>query len=648
MFAPCFQYILESFGSARTHQNANASRFGKYTELQFSTRGRLAGAKTLAYYLEKPRVSAPPTGERNFHVFYYLVAGASPEERNHLLLDENTQYRYLGTKSPFDRRGAEASDEDELRFHQLQAAFKAVGLSKRNVAQVCQLVAAILHLGNIEFVYDKGRNEDAAVVKNVDILQLVADFLGVRAEDLEGVFSYRSKMLKKELVTAFLDTDGAAANRDELANTLYSLLFTWITEHLNQKLCKDDFASFIGLLDFPGFQNLAGSVSKNNSLDQFCVNYANERMQNWILQRVFNGMTDEFAQEGLTGLSPPVAFFDNSECLRLMDNQPGGLIHITDDQARRAPKKTEHTMIEAYAKRWSNHASFKLSGMDRTGFPTFTVSHFTGPVTYSTEAFLEKDADVINPDFVSLLRGNPADEKQRNRRNVGQVIPGATESTGSSNPFVQGLFTNKAVATEVHPHDEETIVAAQQSVKPMRAPSMRRKGRGIARLASVGEEGDAEAAQGEESADVGGGNNEAPARGIRCVLGEFKSSMDVLYQALNETRTWYIFCLNPNDAHLPNQVETRGLRGQVRSFGMPELAKKLKHVYEVSMTHEEARERYAAELNGYGILHGGSSPPGESLKKLLAAKGWNEDDMAVGKFKVRQIDIELVRKQQTF
>jgi hypothetical protein len=81
---------------------------------------------------------------------------------------------------------------------------------------------------------------------------------------------------------------------------------------------------------------------------------------------------------------------------------------------------------------------------------------------------------------------------------------------------------------------------------------------------------------------------------------------------------------------------------------MPELAKKLKHVYEVSMTHEEARERYAAELNGYGILHGGSSPPGESLKKLLAAKGWNEDDMAVGKFKVRQIDIELVRKQQTF
>jgi chitin synthase len=627
------QYILESFGSARTNQNENASRFGKYTELQFNARGRLAGSKTLAYYLEKVRVSSPPTGERNFHVFYYLIAGASPEERHHLLLDDHAQYRYLGNRSLFGRRdGSDSTEEDELRFHQLQAAFKSVGLSKRNVAQICQLVAAILHLGNIEFVSDKGRNEDAAVVKNVEVLQTVADFLGVRPEALENVFSYRSKMLKKELVTAFLDTEGAATNRDELANTLYSLLFTWITEHLNQKLCKDDFASFIGLLDFPGFQNLAGATSRNNSLDQFCVNYANEKMQNWIQQRVFNGMTADFAQEGLTGLSPPVAFFDNSECLRLIDNQPGGLIHITDDQARRVPKKTEHTMIEAYAKRWGNHGSFKLSGMDRTGFPTFTVSHFTGPVTYSTEAFLEKDADVINPDFVSLLRGNSVEEKQRNRRTMGVPVPTSTESTGSSNPFVQGLFTSKAVATEVHPHDEDTIVAAQQSVKPMRAPSMRRKGR-LARLAAVGEEGE-DAEEAEEGAEVGGGNNEAPVRGIRCILGEFKSSMDVLYQALDDTQPWYVFCLNPNDAHLPNQVETRGLRGQIRAFGMAELVKKLKHVYEVQMTHEEGCERYANELNGYGILHGGSTPAVESMKKLFAAKGMTEDDFAVGKTKV--------------
>lgn len=243
---PSAEYILETFGSARTARNENASRFGKYTELQFNSRGRLAGSKTLAYYLEKGRVSAPPTGERNFHIFYYLIAGASADERRHLLLDHGAQFQYLGNKSPLDRRGAVVLEEDELRFHQLQAAFKAVGLTKRTVAQICQLVSAILHLGNLEFVYEKSRNEDAAVVSNLDVLQTVADFLGVSAEALETTFSYRSKMLKKELVTAFLDTDGAAENRDELANTLYSLLFTWITEHLNQNSARTTLRASLG------------------------------------------------------------------------------------------------------------------------------------------------------------------------------------------------------------------------------------------------------------------------------------------------------------------------------------------------------------------------------------------------------------------
>lgn len=641
---PSAEYILETFGSARTARNENASRFGKYTELQFNSRGRLAGSKTLAYYLEKGRVSAPPTGERNFHIFYYLIAGASADERRHLLLDHGAQFQYLGNKSPLDRRGAVVLEEDELRFHQLQAAFKAVGLTKRTVAQICQLVSAILHLGNLEFVYEKSRNEDAAVVSNLDVLQTVADFLGVSAEALETTFSYRSKMLKKELVTAFLDTDGAAENRDELANTLYSLLFTWITEHLNQKLCKDDFASFIGLLDFPGFQNLSGSASTSNSLEQLCVNYANERMQNWILQRVFNGTKDEFAQEGLSHLVPSIPFFDNSECLRLMDNQPGGLIHITDDQARRAPKKTEETMMDAFSKRWGNHASFKLSGMDRTGFAAFTISHYTGPVTYSSEAFLAKDTDVINPDFVSLLKGTHVDEKQAMSNQRGHIPHTGTEQPGSSNPFVQGLFTSRAIATEAHPHDEDTIVAAQQSVKPMRAPSVRRRGsrRGgnaprrtdTGVLSAVGEEQSDNKGDQDHEADVGGGNHEAPAKGIRCVLGEYKASMDVLYQALDDTQSWYVFCLNPNDAHLPNQVEIRGLRGQIRSFGMAEIAQQLGQVYEVSMTHQEGCERYAQELNGYGILHGGNTPNEDSMRKLAEAKKWTERDMAVGKYKV--------------
>lgn len=629
---PSAQYILETFGHARTSRSENASRVGKYVELQFTDRGRLAGAKTLAYYLEKTRCSTlPPPGERNFHAFYYLVAGASAEERQHLMLGgDPAAYRYLGGRQPHHlmalggnhhQSGVVAgSDEDATRFEQLKAAFKAVGLSKRLVAQVCQLLAAILHLGNIDFVIDRGRNEEAAVVRDVDALETVAEFLAVSSSTLEATLSYRSRMIKRELCTVCLDSEGAAANRDELARTLYSLLFTWLNEYLNQKLCRDDFDSFVGILDLPGPQNVAGAGgARANSLDQLCVNYAQERLQNWVQRKIFTQRTFELQQEGLSSVSPPIPFFDNSECLRVLDHQPGGLIHIADDQARKQPKKNEHTMVEAFGKRWANHSSFKLGSIDRSGFPTFTVSHYTGVVTYSTESLLEKNADTINPDFVSLLRGGIIDDPRA-----------AAQNPGSSNPFIQGLFTGRSIVSEAHPKDDETIVAAQQPVKPLRAPSTRRKNGKPRRLASVGEEGE----EGEDEGAVGGGNDEAPVRGIKCVLGEYRASLDTLFKALDETQPWFAFCLNPNDARLPNQVETRGLRAQIRSYGLSEMTRKLATTFEVSMTHAEGCERYAAELNAHGILHGGVTNAADSMRSLAKARGLGERDMSVGKHKV--------------
>ncbi len=232
---PASEFVLESFGNARTLFNPNASRFGKYTELQFSDRGRICGVKTLDYYLERNRVAGAPSGERNFHIFYYLVAGASEEERLHLHILDKTTYRYLGQRTAAARPIAGVRDNDAVRFDQLKVALKTIGFSKRHVAQTCQLIAAILHLGNLEFTIDRHRNEDAAVVRNMDVLAIVADFLGVQASDLESALSYKTKLLKKELCTVFLDPDGASDNRDDLAKTLYSLLFAWLNEHINQR-----------------------------------------------------------------------------------------------------------------------------------------------------------------------------------------------------------------------------------------------------------------------------------------------------------------------------------------------------------------------------------------------------------------------------
>lgn len=596
---PAAEFVLETFGNARTLFNGNASRFGKYTELQFSDRGRICGVKTLDYYLERNRVAGAPSGERNFHIFYYLIAGASAEERQHMHLTDKQAYRYLGQRGvPIRQQGP---SEDANRFEHLKIALKNVGFSKRHVAQTCQLIAAILHLGNLEFTIDRHRNEDAAVVRNTDVLAIVADFLGVQPAALEATLSYRTKLVKKEVCTVFLDPDGAADNRDELAKTLYSLLFAWLNEHINQRLCKDDFTTFIGLFDLPGPQNM---TSRSNSLDQFCVNFANERLQNFVQKQIFEKHTQEYNDEGVSRFVPTVPYFDNSECIRLLQNKPGGLIHIMDDQARRMPRKTDHTMVEAFGKRWGNHSSFKVGAIDRSGYPTFTVNHFSGPVTYSAEHFLERNLDALNPDFVSLLRG------------TGTSDAPATDGSGSINPFVRGLFTAKAIATQAHPRDEGTVVAAQQPHKPMRAPSTRRKNT-IKRMPTV-KEGEYDEKEDED----------APASsGSPCSAGEFRTALDTLFETLEDTQPWYVFCVNPNDSQLPNQLEGRSVKGQVRSAGLSEIARRCANVFEVNMTPDEFVTRYRQPLANLGVVEG---DPREQAAQAWTALGLKERDVVLG------------------
>ncbi|KAJ3554665.1 hypothetical protein NM688_g2995 [Phlebia brevispora] len=595
---PAAEFVLETFGSARTLFNNNASRFGKYTELQFTERGRLCGVKTIDYYLERNRVSAVPSGERNFHIFYYLMAGASPEERQHMHLNEKVVYRYLAQRT-IPNRMSQGADDDAVRFDQLKMALKNVGFSKRHVAQTCQLIAAILHLGNLEFHMDRHRNEDAAVVRNTDVLEIVAEFLGVQSAALEVALTYRTRLMKKELCTVFLDPDGASDNRDELAVTLYSLLFTWINEHINQRLHKEDFSSFIALLDFAGPQNL---TSRPNGIDQFCVNFANERLHNFIQRRLFEAHVNEYNNEGIARFVPQVPYFDNTECIRLLQHRPGGLVHIMDDQARKMPRKSNQTMVDAFAKRWGNHSSFKVGAPDRSGFPTFTVNHFTGPVTYSAEGFLERNQDTMSPDFVSLLRGTSTTDAP------------AADGTGSINPFVRGLFSSKAVATQVHPRNEDTIISAQQPVKPMRAPSTRRKNT-IRRMPTV-REGEIDD---EKEEEVPGG---AP-----CIAGQFRQALDTLFETMEEAQAWYVFCISPNDSQLPNQLEGRSVKGQVRSMGLPEVARRCVNVFEATMTPVEFLERYQEPLAVLSINEG---EPRERVEQARTALGLEERDVVLG------------------
>ncbi|BGP14296.1 hypothetical protein JCM10213_007731 [Rhodosporidiobolus nylandii] len=615
---PAAFFILDTFGHASTISNSNASRFGRYTELQFNDKGRLTGLKGLEYFLEKSRVSHTPANERNFHAFHYLVAGASADERQHLHLDSSTVFRYLSHARP----SASSVQSDATRFAQLKDAFKSVGFPKKAVASICQLLAAILHLGNVDFHMDRTRNADSAVVKNPHVLEIVADFLGVDPAELEFALTNKSTLVMGEVCAVFLDAEGAAANRDDLASSLYGLVFSWIGEFLNEKLCRDDFATFISFVDFPGPIQQAASHRDGLGVEAFCFNLAAERVQGFVLEQLYEANKAEYGAEELGPPGLDATYSSNSEAVRLLTNMPGGLVHIIDDQSRRRGK-TDATMLKAMTKRWGNHPGFSSrEGDEAQGRPgTFLVSHFDGQVTYSTENFIADNSAAISPDFVTLLGGSTPKVGVD-----GRTTPSARDALstgGSSLSFVRQLFASGAVETKAHPRSEETIVGAQQKVGPRRAPSTRRP---------RGKNPFGESTNAKEDAEAGDGEKNL---GGRSVVSEVNDSITLLLNTLQTSRSWFVFCLRPNDAQLPNQVDSKLLKHQVRALGLAEMARRLQGEWAVNLEIKEWWERYG----DIPVLESEKQSLGALMYRDKAVKvremlGFAEREMGIGKNKI--------------
>ncbi|KAG1772210.1 P-loop containing nucleoside triphosphate hydrolase protein [Suillus placidus] len=235
------------------------------------------------------------------------------------------------------------------------------------------------------------------------------------------------------------------------------------------------------------------------------------------------------------------------------------------------------------------------------------------PVTYSAEGFLDRNLNALNPDFVSLLHG------------LASGISDGAEGAGSMNPFVKGLFSGKAIVTQAHPKNEDTIVAAQQPAKPMRAPSTRCKGT-IKCMPTLRENG------------IDEQDGDAAGSGTPCVAGEFRSALDTLFETLGDMQNWYIFCINPNDWQLPNQLEGRSVKGQVRSLGMTEIAKRNVNMFEVGMTPEEFCQRYRDSISALGISEG---TPRERVEQTWTALPLKEWDVVLGQYKASGFKTQL-------
>ncbi|XP_042013386.1 myosin-11-like isoform X1 [Salvia splendens] len=381
--------VLEAFGNAKTVRNNNSSRFGKFVEIQFDKQGRISGAAVRTYLLERSRVCQISDPERNYHCFYLLCA-APKEDVEKYKLGRPETFHYLNQSSCIELVGV----SDAQDFLATRRAMDIVGISKTEQDAIFRVVASILHLGNIEFT--KGKDADSSLLKDDKSkfhLQTVAELLMCDLAALQDALLKRVMVTPEEVIKRSLDPEGAKMSRDGFAKTMYSRLFDWLVEKINNSIGQDPNSNvLIGVLDIYGFESF-----KANSFEQFCINFTNEKLQQHFNQHVFKMEQEEYTKEAINWSY--IEFVDNQDVLDLIEKKPGGIIALLDE-ACMFPKSTYETFSQKLFQTFKSHKRFIKPKLSRTDF---TIAHYAGEVLYQSELFLDKNKDYVVTEHQELL-----------------------------------------------------------------------------------------------------------------------------------------------------------------------------------------------------------------------------------------------------
>uniref|UniRef100_A0A671LKA8 Unconventional myosin-IXb-like n=1 Tax=Sinocyclocheilus anshuiensis TaxID=1608454 RepID=A0A671LKA8_9TELE len=387
--------VLEAFGNAKTAHNNNSSRFGKFIQVNYLESGVVRGAVVEKYLLEKCRLVSRGKTERNYHVFYYLLIGASEEEKVEFKLLHPEQYHYLKEEIPIAEDQAEMKHE----FRRLHQAMEMVGFLPSTKKQIFSVLSAILYLGNVTY-QPKDVGEGLKVGPD-RVLYAISDLLKVKVELLVEALTTRKAMTANDTLILPYSINEAITARDSMAKSLYSALFDWIVLRINHALLnKRDLEESvprlsIGVLDIFGFEDF-----KTNSFEQFCINYANEQLQYYCNQRIFTLEQEEYRAEGITWHN--IDYPDNIGCISLFSKKPTGLFYLLDEESN-FPRATDSTLLEKFKQQHQDNPFFVQTPVRE---PAFVIQHFAGKVKYQIKDFREKNTDHMRPDIVALLRSS--------------------------------------------------------------------------------------------------------------------------------------------------------------------------------------------------------------------------------------------------
>nr|XP_055219657.1 unconventional myosin-IXa isoform X10 [Gorilla gorilla gorilla] len=406
--------VLEAFGNAKTAHNNNSSRFGKFIQVNYQETGTVLGAYVEKYLLEKSRLVYQEHNERNYHVFYYLLAGASEDERSAFHLKQPEEYHYLNqiTKKPLRQSWDDycydsepdcfTVEGEDLRhdFERLQLAMEMVGFLPKTRRQIFSLLSAILHLGNICYK-KKTYRDDSIDICNPEVLPIVSELLEVKEEMLfEALVTRKTVTVGEKLILPYKLAE-AVTVRNSMAKSLYSALFDWIVFRINHALLNSKDLEHntktlsIGVLDIFGFEDY-----ENNSFEQFCINFANERLQHYFNQHIFKLEQEEYRTEGISWHN--IDYIDNTCCINLISKKPTGLLHLLDEESN-FPQATNQTLLDKFKRQHEDNSYIEFPAVME---PAFIIKHYAGKVKYGVKDFREKNTDHMRPDIVALLRSS--------------------------------------------------------------------------------------------------------------------------------------------------------------------------------------------------------------------------------------------------
>ncbi|KAB0805025.1 hypothetical protein PPYR_01995 [Photinus pyralis] len=426
--------IMEAIGNAKTTRNDNSSRFGKFIELQFNKQYHIIGASMRTYLLEKSRVVFQAPNERNYHIFYQLCA--AKDQLPHLKLRDQEHFYYLhqGQSATID------GVSDLKYFQETVNALGLLGFTSEEQRNIFSILAAILHMGNIKFfdaiisTENEQDQEGSGIHENDEGLQIMSELLDIDKDQIQQWLCTKKIVSMRETILKPMSVEQSSISRDALAKHIYAELFNWIVALINKSLETDvAIHKFIGVLDIYGFETF-----QTNSFEQFCINYANEKLQQQFNLHVFKLEQEEYIKEEIEWKM--IDFYDNQPCIDLIETKLG-ILSLLDEECK-MPRGSDGSWTEKLYAKCVQYSHFEKA---RFGTSAFVINHFADRVQYESGGFLEKNRDTVMEEQINVIKYSKNDFIRRLfcKDSHKLSVPGTKLKVVASKPIIESSKSHK-------------------------------------------------------------------------------------------------------------------------------------------------------------------------------------------------------------